>query len=58
MIGIKQWFGTGFKTKADLEADKDEQYATYNEALRLKGKKQVDWREEESADQKTKAAKV
>ncbi|KAK5131376.1 hypothetical protein LTR08_000979 [Meristemomyces frigidus] len=55
---IKQWFGTGFKTKADLEADKDEQYEAYNEALRLKGRKSTNWREEEAEDQKTKAAKT
>ena len=58
MTGIKRWFGTVFKTKEDLEVQKDEQYATYNEALRLKGKKPVDWREEEIEDKKTRAAKT
>ena len=58
MAGIKRWFGTGFKTKEDLEADKDRLYDTYSEAQRLKGKKQMDWREEEIEDAKTKAAKT
>ena len=58
VLGIKRWFGTAFKTKDDLEADKDRLYDTYSEAQRLKGRKQTDWREEEIEDRKTRAAKT
>ncbi|KAK4541265.1 hypothetical protein LTR36_008181 [Oleoguttula mirabilis] len=52
---IKRWFSTGFKSKQELEAEKDQQYEGYNEERRLRGKDPVDWREEETQDQKTKA---
>lgn len=55
MLGIKRWFGTGFKPQAEVEAEKDKQYEIYNEELRLRGKKPVDWREEEAEDRKRKA---
>ncbi|KAI6862662.1 WD40 repeat-like protein [Hortaea werneckii] len=35
---IKRWISTGFKSKHELDAEKDQQYEIYNEERRLKGK--------------------
>lgn len=43
MTGIRQWFGNGFKSKQEVEADKEEQFAKWNEELRATGKKELRW---------------
>ncbi|KAK5112170.1 hypothetical protein LTR85_011603 [Meristemomyces frigidus] len=52
---IKRWFSTGFKSKQEMEVEKDQQYEVYNEERRLRGSNPIDWREEATQDQKAKA---
>ena len=44
--------------KQDVEAQKDQQYEMYNEELRQRGKKEIDWREEAAEDERTRAKKA
>ena len=37
--GIRRWFGTGFKSKQEVEAEEQEKLDEINEERRLKGKK-------------------
>lgn len=37
--GIRRWFGTGFKSKQEVEAEERERLEEINEERRLKGKK-------------------
>lgn len=40
--GIKRWFGNGFKSKQEMEADEDNQFEVWNEELRVRGKKPIE----------------
>ena len=37
--GIRRWFGTGFKSKQEVEAEERERLEEINEERRVKGKK-------------------
>ncbi|KAI7526642.1 hypothetical protein KC331_g16837 [Hortaea werneckii] len=52
---IKRWISTGFKSKHELDAEKDQQYEVYNEERRLKGKMPVDWKAEEAEAERIKS---
>ena len=41
--GIKQWFSNGFKSKQEVEEDKQKAFEDYNESRRATGKKPVRW---------------
>lgn len=57
LAGIKRWISTGFKSKHELDAEKDQQYEIYNEERRLKGKMPVDWKAEEAEAERIKSTK-
>ena len=40
-VGIKRWFGTGFKTSQEVEVEEEGRMAQVNEELRLMGKMPV-----------------
>ena len=40
--GIKRWFGTGFKSKEEMEVEEDKKYEIYDEELRVRGKKPIE----------------
>ncbi|KAK5675993.1 hypothetical protein LTS10_011282 [Elasticomyces elasticus] len=52
---IRRWFATGFKSKDQLELEKDELYGKYNEEQRIKGKRVTDRLEEEEESEVAKA---
>ncbi|KAK5729504.1 Ski complex subunit Rec14 [Elasticomyces elasticus] len=52
---IRRWFATGFKSKDQLELEKDELYGKYNEEQRVKGKRVTDRLEEEEESEVARA---
>lgn len=40
-VGIKRWFGTGFKSTEEMELEEEERYRVYNEELRIRGEEPV-----------------
>ncbi|KAK5701653.1 hypothetical protein LTR97_004471 [Elasticomyces elasticus] len=52
---IRRWFATGFKSKDQLDLEKDELYGKYNEEQRIKGKRVTDRLEEEEESEVARA---
>ena len=40
--GIKRWFGTGFKSKQELELEEEKKYEIYDEEMRIRGKRPIE----------------
>jgi len=53
--GIRRWFSTSFKSRQELEVEKDEFYDKYNEERRIQGKEAVDRLVEEEESEKARA---
>ncbi|KAK0281166.1 hypothetical protein LTR91_000240 [Friedmanniomyces endolithicus] len=52
---IRRWFSTSFKSRQELEVEKDEFYDKYNEERRIQGKEAVDRLVEEEESEKARA---